>query len=102
MNTAIREKILKIKPNYESEGFIVLGVFGSVAKNNEDIDSDIDILYETTDKFKNQYNGLKYFGRISDIKDELKYEFGKEVDIVDKNCLNKIGRKYILPGVIYV
>lgn len=102
MNVAIQNKLAKIKTNYDAEGFVVLGIFGSAARGDETTDSDIDILYETTEKFKNQYKGFKYFGRLSDIKDELKCELGREVDIADKNCLNRIGRKYILPGVLYV
>jgi predicted nucleotidyltransferase len=48
--------------------------------------------------FKAKYSGINYFGRIYDIKEELKKKFHKEVDIADKNALNKIGKKYILPG----
>ena len=57
---------------------------------------------ELQDLSKKEYNGLRYFGRIQDIKEELKKDLNREIDIADKSCLNKIGKKYILPGVIYV
>ena len=102
MNKTISEKLKLLKSSYKREGFLILGVFGSCARGEETPDSDIDILYETTDKFKREYNGLRYFGRIHDIKEELKKDLNREIDIADKSCLNKIGRKYILPGVVYV
>ncbi len=102
MNEAVKNKIADLKKKYESEGFIILGIFGSYARGEEKKDSDIDILYETTAEFKNRYSGFEYFGRIYDIKEELKNEFHQEVDLASRNALNKIGRKYILPGVLYV
>ena len=102
MNKTISERLKSLKFSYKREGFLILGVFGFFARGEETPDSDIDILYETTDEFKKEYNGLRYFGRIQDIKEELKKDLNREIDIADKSCLNKIGKKYILPGVIYV
>lgn len=102
MNKIISERLKFLKSSYQRDGFIIIGVFGSCARGEETVDSDIDILYETTDEFRKKYSGLKYFGRIEDIKEELKTELNKEIDIADKSCLNEIGKKYILPGVVYV
>jgi predicted nucleotidyltransferase len=102
MNKSISERLKFLKSSYQREGFLIIGVFGSCARGEETPDSDIDILYETTDEFKREYNGLKYFGRIEDIKEELKKDLNRAIDIADKSCLNRIGRKYILPGVVYV
>lgn len=102
MNKIIAKRLKFLKSSYQREGFIILGVFGSCARGKETLDSDIDILFETTDEFKKKYSGLRYFGRIEDIKEELKTKLNREIDIADKSCLNKIGKKYILPGVVYV
>ena len=69
MNPTLINKIKKLKAVYEPEGFIILGVFGSYARGYETPESDLDILYETTQEFQNKYNGLKYFGKIYDKTD---------------------------------
>ncbi len=45
---------------------------------------------------------MKAFGRIYDIKNEMTCEFKRSVDIADKDSLNEIGNKFILPQMIYV
>jgi len=102
MNSEVINKIKEIKKEYEKEGFIILGIFGSCAREEETTENDIDILYETTEEFQKKFKGMAYFGKIYDIKENLGKILGKEVDIADKEALNPIGRKYILPEVIYV
>jgi len=34
------------KKRYQSEGFLILGLFGSYIRSEETLESDIDILYE--------------------------------------------------------
>lgn len=102
MNQKVLDKLKKMKLKYASEGFIILGVFGSYAQGKENSESDIDILYQLSDDFYTNYPGLKAFGKIYDIKEELMEEFHTDVDLADKDTLHKIGKKYILPGVKYV
>jgi predicted nucleotidyltransferase len=102
MDKELIEKIKLLKRKYDPEGFIILGVFGSYANGEETEGSDIDILYETNEVFDNKFKGLEYFGKIYDIKKNFEEMFNKEVDIADKNGLNRIGKKYILPEVYYV
>lgn len=102
MNKDIIKKIKEIKDVYEQEGFIILGIFGSYARDEESENSDIDILFETTDSFIDRYSGWEIFGKIEDIREEIENEIKKDVHLADKNGLGVIGKKYILPEVLYV
>ncbi len=102
MNMDIIDKIKRIKLKYESEGFIILGIFGSYARGDETEESDIDILFEMTDEFYGKHSGWNVFPVIDVIEKEFEEKLGKHIDLVNKNALNKIGKKYILPEVLYV
>jgi predicted nucleotidyltransferase len=99
----ILNKIKNLKPKYEEEGFVLLGLFGSYARGEEKDESDIDILYDLEPKrFLQLYPGFRALSRIEKLQDELCKEFDSKVDMADKSTLNEIGRKYILGDVIYV
>ena len=68
----ILEKLKQLKPKYEFEGLIILGLFGSYAKGNATNSSDIDILYKVdAKKFYENHSGFKCFSRILEIKDKI-------------------------------
>ena len=98
-NRMTRSEILEIlkrykKENSEKYGINTLGIFGSLAKNEEKSDSDIDIVIETNepDLFK-----------LVHIKDELEKPFGKKVDIVrNRNTMNPYLKKHIKKDAVYV
>jgi uncharacterized protein len=102
MRQEMIDKIKILKHKYEPEGFIVLGVFGSYARGDENEKSDIDILFEMTDSFYRKYPGWDVFPVIDEIEKEFSRTLKREVDLANKNALNDIGKKYILPEVQYV
>ena len=75
MNSEIVSRIKKIKKKYSSRGFIILGIFGSYARNEETPESDIDILYEMTQKFYDKYPGWDVFPIIEEIEKYLKKSY---------------------------
>jgi len=94
----ILKQLKKLKPTYEKEGLILLGLFGSYAKNTQTKFSDIDIAYKLDyNKFSQKYiDGFAKLLRIDDIKKELQSIFKKQVDFVpDSN-------KAIMKDLIYV
>ena len=94
----ILNQLKKLKPIYEKEGLILLGLFGSYAKNKQTKFSDIDIAYKLDyDKFSQKYiGGFSKLLRIDDIKKELQNIFKKQIDLVpDSN-------KVIIKDLIYV
>lgn len=94
----IISKLKELKPKYEQEGLILLGLFGSYAKDNQNDFSDIDIAYKLDyDKFSQKYkDGFSKLLRIDDIKSELQQVFQRNVDFVpDSN-------KKLLKDIIYI
>ena len=94
----IISKLKELKPTYEQEGLILLGVFGSYAKNTQNSFSDIDIAYKLDyDKFSLKYkDGFSKILRIDYIKEELQQTFKTKIDFVSDN------NKSILSDIIYV
>lgn len=100
----IYEKLRLIKPILSNDGINILGVFGSYARGDYSNNSDIDILYQIKDikEFMSKYKGFSAFSKLADTKEFLKKELNKEVDFVDKDSLNEIGKEFILKEVKYV
>lgn len=100
MNTKdeILNQLQKLKPIYEQEGLLLLGLFGSYAKNTQTKYSDIDIAYRLDyDKFSKKYiGGFAKLLRIDAIKKELQDRLKKQIDFIpDSN-------KLIMKDLIYV
>lgn len=94
----ILSKLKELKPTYEKEGLILLGLFGSYAKDTQNPFSDIDIAYKIDyNKFSQNYkDGFSKILRIDGIKKELQQTFKTKVDFIpDAN-------KSILSDIIYV
>jgi predicted nucleotidyltransferase len=102
MDRCIRNTISTLRHKYEPEGFVILGVFGSVARGDDREDSDIDILYRCDSVLLNKYSGLRFFALFDQVRTDLETMLGRRVDLADINGLNEIGKKYILPEVLYV
>ncbi len=82
------------KSSGEKFGILKLGVFGSVARNENTEDSDIDIVVEV----KKPSLALMY-----ELKTALKLLFGCEVDVVRyRDSLRPLFKSNILNDVIYV
>jgi len=97
-----KDKILSVlknlKPKYEKDGVVLLGLFGSYAQGRQTDLSDIDIVYRLNyDKFSKKYkDGFSKLLRLDAIKEDLEKRLKTKVDFVpDKN-------KIILDEVLYV
>lgn len=102
MNRKLLAQIATVGHKYETEGFIILGVFGSVARDDDHEGSDIDILYRCDSGLLKNFSGLRFFALYEQVKAELENLLGRRVDLADINGLNEIGRKYILPELQHV
>jgi len=100
----IINKLLELKPALNKEGFAIVGIFGSYAREDYTQNSDIDILYTLIDphKFTKKNAGFGAFTKIREMKDFLANEFGKSIDFVEKNSLTRTGKKYILEDLVHV
>ncbi len=91
----------EIKPLLEQDGIVSLGLFGSFAQNENNKNSDIDILIETSDTFINRYRGFEAFIKLEELRENISKKFHKKVDIFDKNSPNSRVKDIILKEVIY-
>jgi predicted nucleotidyltransferase len=73
-----------------------IGLFGSFARNEQQVDSDVDLLIEIEEGTKN----------IHDLKDSLKQflslSFDRSVDIAREKYLKPYAREQILKDTVYV
>lgn len=90
------------KIHYLSEGFVILGIFGSRARGDHQPDSDLDILYRLEDRFYDRHPGWSAAARLQEIREELCDRIGLEVDLANEGALHAVGKKYILPETVYV
>ena len=81
---SILATLKELKPTYEKEGIILLGLFGSYAKDKQTKFSDIDVAYKLDyDLFSKKYKGgFSKLLRIEDIKKELQTIFKTPIDLV--------------------
>src|SRR5690554_6160349 len=82
------------KHEFKKYGVNRIGLFGSYAKNQEDENSDIDILVE----FK---EGNKTFDNYMDLKFYLEDRFNKKVDLVIDGNIKEDLKKEILGSARY-
>lgn len=88
----------KLKLSYKEDGIILVGLFGSYAKDMQNKFSDIDIAYELDqDKLTQKYyGGFAKLLKIDSVRKELQSIFKKPVDFVPNANRN------ILKDIIYV
>jgi len=98
----ILAKLRELKPRYEKEGFIIKGIFGSVARDEADENSDIDILYDLNPIFTELHMGFYAIGRIEGIKEELRQIFGCDVDLATTNNHNATLKEVVSREAVYV
>lgn len=103
---SIKEPILlylkELKPKLEKEGITEIGLFGSFAKEEATIYSDIDIFIKTTNEFRKKHLGFAGFGFLEDLRQDIARHFDKEVDLCNIAGFNDERKAKFLKGAIYV
>lgn len=92
----ILSKLKQLKPTYEKEGLILIGLFGSYAKSNNTQNSDIDILYDTKKGITNLYDKKQL------IKKSLEKTFNTKIDLASQKYLKPYVKDEIMKDLIYV
>jgi len=83
-----------LKPLLYAEGIVSLGIFGSIAKETNTPNSDIDIVYETSDAFINKYKGWSAFTYLNThLRDKISEKFNTPVDMFDLNSPSALKNK---------
>ncbi|WP_300676999.1 nucleotidyltransferase family protein [Nocardioides sp.] len=86
---AVQVDLQRLREVCERYGVASLEVFGSVARGEETPDSDIDLLYVFRPDVVTGF-------RIFDLEDELSALFGRPVDLVGRDAINRHLRASIL------
>ncbi|HEX6686054.1 MAG TPA: nucleotidyltransferase family protein [Candidatus Limnocylindrales bacterium] len=82
----VAERLREVCARY---GVARLEVFGSVSRGEAEPDSDIDLLYELAP-------GVRLGFRFFDLEDELADVFGRPVDLVARDAINRHLRDQVL------
>jgi hypothetical protein len=80
----IRARRDEIEARY---GIRLIGVVGSVARGEERLDSDVDVIIDIT--------GKATLFNMSDAMFELEHALGRKVDLVDREAMRPAARAYI-------
>jgi len=84
----ILDYITEIKPVFLQKGIRIVGLFGSFAKEDDNIYSDIDIaIKKNKNAFKNS-NVYEYFEIINEVRSSIQKKFGRNVDIFDMDSIS--------------
>ena len=79
----IIEYLKNLKLELKDKGINKVALFGSFSKGEENIYSDIDIAISKDKEFLSYNTAYSYFELISDIKEEVRKKFHKNIDIFD-------------------
>lgn len=101
-NISIYKQVSNLKKLFIVDGFIIDGIFGSYARNEETDSSDVDILYHLNQNFYEKYSGFIGFQKLDEIKQTISKSLNKKIDLAPKTNLSKTAKKYILSEVVYV
>ena len=86
---AVDVDLERLREVCERYGVASLEVFGSVARGEDRVDSDVDLLYVLKP-------GVRLGFRLFDLEDELASLFGRPVDLVQRASINKYIRDQVL------
>lgn len=80
---AIIEYLRKIKPLLNAQGFSQVALFGSFAKDQATVYSDIDIAVGKADDYLSEKSAYEYFDDIEQIKTLVRNKFHRNTDVFD-------------------
>ncbi|CAA6799167.1 MAG: Putative nucleotidyltransferase [uncultured Sulfurovum sp.] len=100
--TTILNYLSTVKDKYQEEGLIIKALFGSYSRNEENAQSDVDILVEAMPEFAEKY-GFGAIARLREIQSEISHALGGiSIDFADISGMGKTAKKFIIDRAIYV
>jgi len=91
----------EFKKSSQNKFFSEIGLFGSYAKNENDVYSDIDVAIKIDSEALRKYDVWEYFDALNKIKSSLLKRFGLKSDIFDMDSQAPLVEK-IKKDIIYV
>ena len=81
-----RENAIAALRDHECElkafGVVSASLFGSIARNDAGLDSDVDIAVRLADNFSE--GGFDYFSRLEELEEKLSAMLGCKVDVIEE------------------
>ena len=103
MQNTILNSLKTLQNKYKKYGFFIVGVFGSYARNEENKDSDIDILYDVNELFLKTYSGWDAILQMESIKKDIQETLNiSSVDLASADSNSLTFQKMIKNELIYV
>lgn len=91
----------EIKSDLSQKGFSQIGLFGSYARDEDTVYSDIDIAIQKEPDFLSHRSAYDYFDEIAHLKKLIFQKFHRNSDVFDLDS-NSSMKKAILKDLIYV
>ncbi len=91
----------EIKAELAIDGISKIGLFGSFARDEDGVYSDIDIAIKKDDDYLKTRTAYDYFDEVSKIKQLIREKFYRNSDIFDLDS-NSSMKKEIMKDLIYV
>ncbi len=98
---SILEYLYFLKNDLSSKGIVKLALFGSYAKDKQNVYSDIDIAIKKDIKILEKNGVYFYFEMLNNIKEKIQKKFHKNVDIFDLDSTSEL-KESIEKELIYV
>ena len=93
--------LTNIKPQLQKDGIEQVGLFGSYARNNATLTSDIDIAIKLDKNYLDKNDVWNYFNEINKIKEMVYNKFQMKSDVFDLDSSSSLKDK-IEKEVLYV
>ncbi len=90
--------LVQIKSDLLKNGIERIGLFGSFAKGNADLFSDIDIVIKTSPTFADKFKGIDSFLFLDNLRGSIEEKFKRPVDICDEAGLKNLS---VIEDAIY-
>lgn len=87
------------KTKLNEDGIIELGLFGSFAKDEADLASDVDICIKSTDIFYKKYLGFEAVIYLDELREEFVRKFKRQMDICDEADILELFNKNDIRGL---
>jgi len=99
--SSILKYLKEIKEELLVEGIEKIGLFGSFARNEASVYSDIDIAIQKNSNYLDVYTAYDYFNEVSKIKSLVRKRFHRNSDVFDLDS-NSSMKDEILKDVLFV
>ena len=97
----ILDYLTEIKSELLNDGITKLGLFGSFARDEASVYSDIDIAIKKKDNYLESHSAYEYFDEVIKIKNLIRKKFHRNSDIFDLDS-NSSMKDQIKKDLIYV